>query len=84
MQEAARIGTRLMHERATAELLREICEWHHSRVPKAQLVHRGRTLGHDLTTPRRIVLIQWADSSRPETDAEHVVRRVEDVFHSER
>ena len=30
MQEAARIGTRLMHERATAELVREICEWHHS------------------------------------------------------
>ncbi len=50
MQEAARIGTRLMHERATAELLREICEWHHSRVPKAQLLRRGRSLGHDLTT----------------------------------
>ena len=82
MQEAARIGTRLMHERATAELLREICEWHHSRVPKAQLLHRGRTLGHDLTIPRRIVLFQWADSRRPEADAEHVVRRVEGVFHS--
>ncbi len=82
MQEAARIGTRMMHERATAELLREICEWHHSRVPKAQLMQRGRTLGHDLTMPRRIVLIQWADTSRADADAEHVVRHVEDVFHS--
>lgn len=82
MQEAARIGTRLMHERATAELLREICEWHHSRVPKAQLLQRGRTLGHDLTMPRRIVLIQWADSSQSGADAEHGVRHVEDVFDS--
>ncbi len=56
MQEAARIGTRMMHERATAELLREICEWHHSGVAKSQLLRRGRTLGHDLTLPRRMVL----------------------------
>lgn len=83
MQEAARIGTRLMHERATAELLREICEWHHSRVSKTQLMRRGRTLGHDLTIPRRVVLIQSADSPRPATDAAHLVRRVEEVFHSE-
>ena len=84
MQEAARIGTRLTHQRATAELLRDICEWHHSRVPKTQLLQRGRTLGHDLTTPRRILLIQWADTdpSRAEADAEHVVRHVEEVFYS--
>ena len=50
MQEAARIGTRMTHERATAELLREICEWHHSGAAKAQLMRRGRTLGHDLTS----------------------------------
>ena len=82
MQEAARIGTRLMHERAIAELLREICEWHHSRVPKAQLLQRGRTLGHDLTAPRRIVLIQGIDVTRIGADAERVVSHVEEVFHS--
>jgi carbohydrate diacid regulator len=84
MQEAARIGTRMTHERATAELLREICEWHHSRVPKSQLWRRGRTLGHDLTQPRRIVLIQGeeTDGARPETDPEQVVRQVEEVFNS--
>ncbi len=82
MQEAARIGTRLMHERATAELLREICEWHHSRVPKAQLLQRGRTLGHDLGRPRRIVLVQWADTSRTDADAGYAIRQVEEVFHS--
>ena len=82
MQEAARIGTRLMHERATAELLREICEWHHSRVPKAQLLQRGRTLGHDLTLPRRIVLIQGIDVTHTGADAERVVSHVEEVFHS--
>ena len=55
MQEAARIGTRMMHERATAELVREICEWHHSGIAKSQLLRRGRTLGHDLTLLRRMV-----------------------------
>jgi carbohydrate diacid regulator len=81
MQEAARIGTRIMHERATAELLREICEWHHSGVAKSQLLRRGRTLGHDLTLPRRMVLIQWEDTG-PEAGSEHIVRWVEDVFKS--
>ena len=52
MQEAARIGSRMMHERATAELLREICEWHHSGVAKSQLLRRGRSLGHDLAVRR--------------------------------
>ena len=81
MQEAARIGTRMMHERATAELLREICEWHHSGIAKSQLLRRGRTLGHDLTLPRRMVLIQWEDTG-PEAGSEHIARRVEDVFGS--
>ena len=58
MQEAARIGTRMTHERATAELLREICEWHHSGVAKTHLLRRGRALGHDLNLARRIVLVQ--------------------------
>jgi carbohydrate diacid regulator len=83
MQEAARIGTRMMHERAIAELLREICEWHHSRVPKSQLLRRGRTLGHDLTLPRRIVLVQSGETGpRPEADSVQVVRQVEEVFNS--
>ncbi|HET6732111.1 CdaR family transcriptional regulator [Mycobacterium sp.] len=81
MQEAARIGTRMTHERATAELLREICEWHHSGVPKSRLLRRGRTLGHDLTLPRRMVLIQWEDTG-PEADSDHIARRVEQVFSS--
>jgi carbohydrate diacid regulator len=81
MQEAARIGTRIMHERATAELVREICEWHHSGVAKSQLLRRGRTLGHDLTLPRRMVLIQW-EATRPDAGSEHIVRRVEEVFSS--
>jgi carbohydrate diacid regulator len=84
MQEAARIGTRVMHERATAELLREICEWHHSGVAKSQLLRRGRTLGHDLTLPRRMVLIQWeeTEATRPQAGSERIVRRVEEVFGS--
>ncbi len=77
MQEAARIGTRMTHERATAELLREICEWHHSGVAKAQLLRRGRTLGHDLSLARRVVLVQSED-----TEAELAVRVVEAVFSS--
>lgn len=77
MQEAARIGSRMTHERATAELLREICEWHHSGVAKAQLLRRGRTLGHDLSLARRVVLVQTED-----TDAELAVRLVEAVFSS--
>jgi carbohydrate diacid regulator len=84
MQEAARIGTRMTHERATAELLREICEWHHSRVAKSQLLRHGRTLGHDLTLPRRIVLVQREETerSRPEADSEQVIRQVEEVFNT--
>ena len=77
MQEAARIGTRMTHERATAELLREICEWHHSGAAKAQLLRRGRTLGHDLSLARRVVLVQSED-----TEAELAVRAVEAVFSS--
>ena len=77
MQEAARIGTRMTHERATAELLREICEWHHSGVAKAQLLRRARTLGHDLNLARRVVLVQSED-----TEAEVAVRVVEAVFSS--
>ena len=84
MQEAARIGTRMMHERATAELVREICEWHHSGIAKSQLLRRGRTLGHDLTLLRRMVLIQWEENegSRQEAGSDHIVRRVEEVFGS--
>jgi carbohydrate diacid regulator len=84
MQEAARIGTRMTHERATAELLREICEWHHSRLAKSQLMRRARTLGHDLTLPRRIVLIQRQESegSGSEADPEQVVVAVAQVFNS--
>jgi carbohydrate diacid regulator len=84
MEEATRIGTRMMHERATADLLREICEWHHSGVAKSQLLRRGRTLGHDLTLRRRIVLIQWEDAggSQREASSEQIVRRIEEVFRS--
>jgi carbohydrate diacid regulator len=84
MQEAARIGSRMTHERATAELLREICEWHHSGVPKAQLLRRGRTLGHDLTLPRRIALFEYEASDGPLSDAdpEHVIDQVQAVFNA--
>ena len=84
MQEAARIGSRLTHERATAELVREICEWHHSGVAKAQLLRRGRSLGHDLALPRRIVLIQYAepDGSRHVVDSDDIVREIQTVFNS--
>ncbi len=84
MHEAARIGSRLMHERATAELVREICEWHHSGVAKSQLLRRGRSLGHDLALPRRMVLIQYADpdGSRPVADSDEVVREIRKVFDS--
>jgi len=61
MQEAARIGSRMTHERATAELLREICEWHHSRMAKAQLLRRGRHLGFDLASPHRVAVIQYQE-----------------------
>ena len=84
MQEAARIGSRMTHERATAELLREICEWHHSGAAKTQLLRRGRTLGYDLTLRRRIVLIQWEepDGSPPEAASDSVLRQVDEVFDS--
>ena len=81
MQEAARIGSRVTHERATADLLREICEWHHSGVAKATLVRRGRDLGHDLSVPRRIVLIQ-RDNAPTEGDFEPVVHAVDSVLGS--
>ncbi len=81
MQEAARIGTRMTHERATAELLREICEWHHSGVAKTHLLRRGRALGHDLNLARRIVLVQRTGIG-PEADSEQVIRVVEEVFAS--
>jgi len=83
MQEAARIGSRMTHERATAELLREICDWHHSGAAKAQLMRRGRTLGYDLTLRRRIVLIQWeeTDGSPPES-SDSVLRQVAEMFDS--
>ena len=84
MQEAARIGSRMMQERATAELLREICEWHHSGVAKSQLLRRGRSLGHDLAVPRRVVLIQYeeTDVSRPAVDSDDVVGHVQAAFDS--
>ncbi|BCI52873.1 transcriptional regulator [Mycolicibacterium litorale] len=86
MQEAARIGLRTTRERATTELLAEICEWHHSRVPPARLLHRGRTLGHDLTLPRRILLIQGEDqdAGQREIGSEHLSRLVARVFDSDR
>ena len=82
MQEAARIGSRMTHERATADLLREICEWHHSGAAKSQLLRRGRTLGHDLALSRRIVLIRYgeSDSRRCDIESGHVVRQVQMVF----
>ncbi|BBX36539.1 sugar diacid utilization regulator [Mycolicibacterium mageritense DSM 44476 = CIP 104973] len=85
MQEAARIGTRMTRERAVAELLREVCEWHHSRVPKAQLLRRARTMGYDLTQPRRIVLVHWeeSDTGPDEPDPAQMIRDVETVFHAE-
>lgn len=83
MQEAARIGLRVTHERASAELLREICEWHHSGGAKARLSRRGRALGHDLSVPRRIVLVQ-ADGAAAEGDSEPIVRTVQKVFAAEK
>jgi carbohydrate diacid regulator len=85
MQEAARIGSRMTRERATTELLAEICEWHHSYAPTAQLLRRGHTLGHDLTLPRRVILLQWDDEggAQRETGSEDVVRLVRRVFGSE-
>lgn len=83
MQEAARIGLRMTRERATTELLAEICEWHHSRVPPTRLLQRGRTLGHDLTLPRRVVLIQGEDADG-EFGSEHISRLVGRIFDSER
>jgi carbohydrate diacid regulator len=84
MQEAARIGSRMTHERATAELLREICEWHHTGVAKSRLLRRGRRLGHDLTLRRRIVLIHYEPpaGSVSETEPEAVVSQVARVFNS--
>jgi carbohydrate diacid regulator len=81
MEEAARIGMRMTHERATAELLRDICEWHHSQVPKSQLLRRGRTLGHDLTLARTMVLIQGEDS-RLEAESDRIAHQVGETFHS--
>ncbi|MDV3125047.1 helix-turn-helix domain-containing protein [Mycobacterium sp. 21AC1] len=83
MQEAARIGSRMTRERATTELLAEICEWHRSRMPQAQLARRGRTLGYDLTVPRRIVLVHWDDLDRSqlEIESEQIPRLVEATFH---
>ncbi|WP_197373566.1 CdaR family transcriptional regulator [Mycolicibacterium baixiangningiae] len=85
MQEAARIGLRMTRERATTELLAEICEWHHSYAPMARLLRRGYTLGHDLTLPRRVILIQSDDegSAQQETGSEDVIRLVRRVFGSE-
>lgn len=85
MQEAARIGLRMTRERATTELLAEICEWHHSRVPTERLLRRGRTLGHDLTLPRRIVLIQWddRDAGHREVGSDDISRLVQKVFDSD-
>jgi carbohydrate diacid regulator len=83
MQEAARIGSRMTHERATAELLREICEWHHSGVSRAQLLRRGRTLGHDLTLPRRVALFEYQDSeSLSDADPDDVRDQVDAVFNA--
>lgn len=82
MQEAARIGSRMTHERATAELLREIFEWHHSGVPKARLLRRGRSLGYDLALARRIAIIEYRepDGSGSVVDAERVLGDVTTVF----
>jgi carbohydrate diacid regulator len=83
MQEAARIGSRMTHERATAELLREICEWHHSGVSRAQLLRRGRTLGHDLALPRRVALFEYQDSeSLSDADPDDVRDQVDAVFNA--
>jgi carbohydrate diacid regulator len=78
MQEAARIGSRMTHERATAELLRDICEWHHSRAAKAQLLRRGRHLGFDLASPRRVAVIQYQEPDN--SDPERVLGDVTAVF----
>ena len=84
MQEAARIGSRMTRERATADLLREICEWHHSRMSQAQLLRRGRSLGHDLALPRRIALIEYEESNNPRSEADDVLDEVATVFNSSR
>ena len=86
MQEAARIGSRITHERATAELLREICEWHHSGVPKAKLLRRGRNLGYDLALTRRIAIIEYHEPDSPGSvaDPERILGDVTTVFDASR
>lgn len=85
MQEAARIGLRMTRERAITDLVAEICEWHHSPVPTSRLLRRGRTLGHDLTLPRRMVLVQSddQDGSPRDVGSEQITRLVQGVFASE-
>lgn len=83
MQEAARIGLRMTRERAVTELLVDICEWHHSRTPAGRLLRRGRTLGYDLASPRRILLVQWDDRPQREVDSDQVTALVRAVFDAE-
>lgn len=84
LQEAAKIGSRMTRERSVTELLREICEWHHARVPETQLIRRGAALGYDLAVPRRILLVQWdnADAGRDDADPARLLAHVESVFDS--
>ena len=54
------------------------------RCGEGAIAARGRSLGHDLAVPRRIVLIQYeeTDVSRPVVDSGEVVRRIQAVFDS--
>jgi carbohydrate diacid regulator len=70
MQEAARIGSRLTHQRATEELLRDICDWHRSGFTEAQISRRGKGLGIDLVIPRVVIMVAYErpPNSPPATD----------------
>lgn len=54
------------------------------RCGEGAIAARGRSLGHDLAVPRRIVLIQYeeTDVSRPVVDSGEVVRQIQAVFDS--
>jgi carbohydrate diacid regulator len=78
LQEAARIGSRLTHENATTELVRDIVDWHNSGLDKRHLMQRARTLGHDLFLRRRFVLVQpeRSEAAASEMTLDELIRQV--------
>ena len=76
LQEAARIGSRLTHENATTDLVREIVDWHRSGLDIRHLAQRARTLGHDLALNRRFVLVQPERPEAAASDFDELIRHV--------